>query len=134
MLRELGHYSTIEYLVWIQKICRPRSLVLLSSSQSLGSTTQSVSVVSSELGVNVSQRSVSVSLWLLDTVLVSLLGLVVGGVVLRLGHFAGMLVTSLGWHWAMKGKSSVKVQVKVGSPSRFNATNYMYFGRRDSSD
>ena len=66
----------------------PNRLVLLSSSQSLGSTTQSVSVVSSELGVNVSQRSVSVGLWLLDTVLVSLLGLVVVGVVLRLRHFA----------------------------------------------
>lgn len=66
----------------------PNRLVLLSSSQSLGSTTQSVSVVSSELGVNVSQRSVSVGLWLLDTVLVSLLGLVVGGVVLRFSHFA----------------------------------------------
>lgn len=45
-------------------------------------------MVSSELGVNGSQRSVSVSLRLLDTVLVSLLGLVVGGVVLRLSHFS----------------------------------------------
>lgn len=44
-------------------------------------------MVSSELGVHVSQRSVSVSLWLLDTVLVGLLVLVVVGVVLRLSHF-----------------------------------------------
>lgn len=43
-------------------------------------------MVSSELGVHVSQRSVSEGLWLLDTVLVGLLGLVVGGVVLRFRH------------------------------------------------
>lgn len=71
--------------------------LLLLSSQSLGSATQSVSVVSSELGVDVSQRSVSVGLWLLDTVLVSLLGLVVGGVVLRFSHFAWRLVSC--WKW-----------------------------------
>ena len=43
-------------------------------------------MVSSELGVDALQRSVSVSLRLLDTVLVGLLVLVVVGVVLRLRH------------------------------------------------
>lgn len=60
---------------------------------------QSELVVSSELGVNGSQRSVSVSLWLLDTVLVSLLGLVVGGMVLGLGHGSDLLVG----HWENMG-------------------------------
>lgn len=50
-------------------------------------------MVSSELGVHVLQRSVSVSLRLLDTVLVGLLVLVVVGVVLRLSHF---LTVSMG--------------------------------------
>lgn len=43
-------------------------------------------MVSSELSVDALQRSVSVSLRLLDTVLVGLLVLVVVGVVLRLRH------------------------------------------------
>lgn len=47
-------------------------------------------MVFSELGVHVLQRSVSVGLWLLDAVLVGLLGLVVGGMVLGLGHFTGV--------------------------------------------
>lgn len=51
-------------------------------------------MVSSELGVHVLQRSVSVSLRLLDTVLVGLLVLVVVGVVLRLSHF---LTVSVGF-------------------------------------
>lgn len=45
-------------------------------------------MVSSELGVDGSQRSVLEGLRLLDTVLVGLLGLVVVGVVLRLRHVA----------------------------------------------
>lgn len=49
-------------------------------------------MVSSELGVHASQGSVSEGLRLLDTVLVGLLGLVVGGMVLRFRHFAVMLV------------------------------------------
>lgn len=73
----LYHLSTYEHHL----------VALLLGSQHLGGTTQSVSVVSSELGVHVSQRSVSVSLRLLDTVLVGLLVLVVVGVVLRLSHF-----------------------------------------------
>lgn len=73
----LYHLSTYEHHL----------VALLLGSQHSGGTTQSVSVVSSELGVHVSQRSVSVSLRLLDTVLVGLLVLVVVGVVLRLSHF-----------------------------------------------
>lgn len=60
----------------------------LGSSNSLHSTTQSELLVSSEFGVRRLQRCLSVGLWLLDTVLVSLLGLVVSGVVLRLSHFS----------------------------------------------
>lgn len=52
-------------------------------------------MVSSELSVDALQRSVSVSLRLLDTVLVGLLVLVVVGVVLRLRH--GNWVVSKGW-------------------------------------
>lgn len=52
---------------------------------------KSVSVVSSELGVNTFQRRVSVSLRLLDSVLVSLLDLVVVCVVLRLRHSVSAL-------------------------------------------
>lgn len=73
----LYHLSTYEHHL----------VALLLGSQHSGGTTQSVSVVSSELGVHVSQRSVSVSLRLLDTVLVGLLVLVMVGVVLRLSHF-----------------------------------------------
>lgn len=47
---------------------------------------QSVSVVTTELGIDTLQRRVLVRLGLLDAVLVGLLGLVVGGMVLRLRH------------------------------------------------
>lgn len=62
------------------------SLLTTSGSESLSGTSQSVSVVSLELGVNTLERGVSVSSGLLDPVSVGLLGLVVGGVVLGLGH------------------------------------------------
>ena len=51
-------------------------------SKSLSGTVKSVLVVTLELWVNTLQRWVLVGLWLLDTVTVSLLGLVVVGVVL----------------------------------------------------
>lgn len=55
------------------------NLLLLStgSSQSLGGTVKSVSVVTTELWVNTLQGWVLVGLWLLDTVTVSLSSLVV---------------------------------------------------------
>lgn len=56
------------------------------SGQGLRSTVQSVSVVTTELGIDTLQRRVLVRLRLLDAVLVGLLGLVVGGMVLRLRH------------------------------------------------
>lgn len=68
------------------------SLGSASSSQSLLGTVQSVSVVTTELWVNTLQGWVLVGLWLLDTVLVGLLGLVMGCVILGLGHFCWMLV------------------------------------------
>ena len=66
----------------------PTGLLLFGSGsgQGLGSTVQSVSVVSSELGVDTLKRRVLVGSGLLDPVSVGLSGLVVGGVVLRLSH------------------------------------------------
>ena len=48
-------------------------------------------MVSSKLWINTLQRRILVGLWLLDTVSVSLLGLVVSGMVLRLSHFLEMM-------------------------------------------
>lgn len=74
-----------DYYLYYDMISLSR-LLSTSLGQSLGGTVQSVSVVTTELSVNSLQGWVLVGLWLLNTVLVGLSGLVVGGVVLRLGH------------------------------------------------
>lgn len=58
---------------------------------------QSVLVVSSELWVNTLQRWVLVGLWLLNTISVSLSGLVVSGMVLGFRHFLDLRVSNTGF-------------------------------------
>ena len=60
-------------------------------------------MVSSKLWINTFQRRVLVGLWLLDTVSVSLSGLVVSGMVLRLSHFLEMTMNvRRNCEWSLK--------------------------------
>ena len=75
---------------------------------------KSVSVVSSELGVHTLQRWVLVGSWLLDSILVSLLDLVVVGVVLGFRH-------------SMK-KSDVSIFLVIISISQMPSSNMRIHG------
>lgn len=75
-------------------------------------------VVSSKLWINTLQRRILVGLWLLDTVSVSLLGLVVSGMVLRLSHFLERMNARGGC-----GCSIVSKGARVGERNRVLAAN-----------
>ena len=89
LLFEVNSINTKVCLVWLSSSLasgRGRSSSLLSAGFLIKHHLEGSSSVSEELWINTLERLISLSGWTFDTQSMSFLGLVVSGMVLRLGH------------------------------------------------